>query len=141
MLRGQMSPWQLESILNVHRNLPLKFHQNRVSNTWDIADIELLWSGWVGFAESFYCQTQICVEVRLGFWQYIQTQTPSSWNEEVLIVWGSSHKYHFFWGVCLCVCVYVCVCVFVFVCMCGCVCGCKYVCLHLCESVFMSFVS
>ena len=46
MLRGQMWPWQLESVLNVHRNLPLKFHQNRVSNSWDIADIEfLLWGG------------------------------------------------------------------------------------------------
>ena len=28
MLRRQMSPWQLESVLNVHRNLPLKFHTN-----------------------------------------------------------------------------------------------------------------
>ena len=48
MLRGQMSPWQLESVLNVHRNLPLKFHQNRVSNSWDIADIEFVW-WWVGW--------------------------------------------------------------------------------------------
>ena len=31
MLRGQMTPWQLESVLNVHRNLPLKFYQNRFS--------------------------------------------------------------------------------------------------------------
>ena len=38
-----MSPWQLESVLNVHSNLPLKFHQNRVSNSWDIADIEFVW--------------------------------------------------------------------------------------------------
>ena len=29
-----------------HRNLPLKFHQNKVNNSWDIADIEfLLWGG------------------------------------------------------------------------------------------------
>ena len=67
MLPGQMSPWQLESVLNVHRNLPLKFHQNRVSNSWDIANIEFLWV--VGCAQSLYCQTQPCVEVRLGFWQ------------------------------------------------------------------------
>ena len=40
MLPGQMSPWQLESVLDVHRNLPLKVHQNRVSHSWDIADIE-----------------------------------------------------------------------------------------------------
>ena len=50
--------------------LPLKFHQNRVSNSWDIADIEFVWGGWVGCAQSFYCQTQPCVEVRLGFWQF-----------------------------------------------------------------------
>ena len=71
MLRGNMSPWQLEFVLNVHRNLPSKFHQNRVSNSWDIADIEFVWGGGVGFAKSFYCQTQPCVEVRLGFWQFL----------------------------------------------------------------------
>ena len=43
MLCGQMSPWQLESVLNVHRNLPLKFQQNRVSNSLDIANIEFVW--------------------------------------------------------------------------------------------------
>ena len=36
ILPGQMSPWQLESLLDVSRNLPVKFHQNRVSNSWDI---------------------------------------------------------------------------------------------------------
>ena len=40
ILPGQMSPWQLESVLDVPRNLPVKFHQNRVSNSWDIAGIE-----------------------------------------------------------------------------------------------------
>ena len=75
MLHGQLSPWQLESVLNVHRNLPLKFHQNRVSNSWDIANIEFLWwggVGWVGFAESFSLQTQplCCVVLGLGFWQF-----------------------------------------------------------------------
>ena len=35
-----MSLWQLESVLDVPRNLRLKFHQNRVGNSWDIADIE-----------------------------------------------------------------------------------------------------
>ena len=37
-----MSPWQLESVLDVPRNLHLKFHQNRVSNSWGIANIVLL---------------------------------------------------------------------------------------------------
>ena len=29
--------WHLESVLDVTRNVRLKFHQNRVSNSWDIA--------------------------------------------------------------------------------------------------------
>ena len=48
MLREKMSPRQLESVLNVHRNLPLKFHQNRVSNSWDIANIEFVSGGGLG---------------------------------------------------------------------------------------------
>ena len=32
-LPGQMSPWQLKTVLNVPRNLPVKFHQNRISNS------------------------------------------------------------------------------------------------------------
>ena len=43
MLPGQMPLWQLESVLDVSRNLPLKFHKNRVSNSWDISDIEFVW--------------------------------------------------------------------------------------------------
>ena len=35
-----MSTWLLESVLDDSRNLPLKFNQNRVSKSWDIADIE-----------------------------------------------------------------------------------------------------
>ena len=40
MLAGQMSPWQLESVLDVPRNLPLKFNQNEINNSWDILDID-----------------------------------------------------------------------------------------------------
>ena len=36
---------EYQAVLDVHRNLPLKFHQNRVSNSLDIADIEFLWCG------------------------------------------------------------------------------------------------
>ena len=36
MLPGQMSLWQLESVLDVPRNLCLEFGQNRVGNSWDI---------------------------------------------------------------------------------------------------------
>ena len=66
MLPGEKSPWQLESVLDVPCNLPLKFDQNQVSNSCDIADIEFLWVGG-GYAESFSCQTQPFVEVRLRF--------------------------------------------------------------------------
>ena len=42
MLPGQMSQWHLESVLDVPRNLRLKFGKNRVSNSWDIAAYEFL---------------------------------------------------------------------------------------------------
>ena len=65
MLRGQMSPWQLESVLNVHRNLPLKFHQNRVSNSWDIADIEFLW--WWVVQSHFIVKPNLALRLDWGF--------------------------------------------------------------------------
>ena len=40
MLPGQMSSWQLESVKDGPKNLPLKFGQNRASNSWDIADMD-----------------------------------------------------------------------------------------------------
>ena len=39
MLPGQMSSWQLESVQEGPRNLPLRFGQNR---TRDISDIEFM---------------------------------------------------------------------------------------------------
>ena len=48
MLFEEMLPWQLESILDVPNNLHLKFHQNQVSNNWDIANIEFVWGGGLG---------------------------------------------------------------------------------------------
>ena len=43
MLPGQMSPWQLTSVEEGPRNLPLKFGQNLASNSWDIVYIEFVW--------------------------------------------------------------------------------------------------
>ena len=40
MLPWQMSAWQLGTVQKGPMNLPLKFGQNRASNSWDIADIE-----------------------------------------------------------------------------------------------------
>ena len=42
MAPEQMSAWQLESVQDGPRNLPLMFSLNRVINSWDIADIESL---------------------------------------------------------------------------------------------------
>ena len=53
ILPGQMSPGQLESVSDVPRNLPLKFHPNRVSTSYDIANIEFVWVGWGGMQSYF----------------------------------------------------------------------------------------
>ena len=46
MLPEQMSLLQLESVLDVSRNLTLNLHQNRVSiNSFDIADVKFVWGG------------------------------------------------------------------------------------------------
>ena len=36
-----MSPWQFESVLDVPKDLALKFPQNRVINSWDISDLKV----------------------------------------------------------------------------------------------------
>ena len=43
MLTGQMSPQQLASVNVGPRNLPLKFGQNWVSNSFDIPDMDKRW--------------------------------------------------------------------------------------------------
>ena len=65
MLSGQMLLWQLESVQDSPMNLCLKFGQNRVSNSWDIADVEFSVGGWWvvgggggGGVKSFSCKTQ-----------------------------------------------------------------------------------
>ena len=40
MLPVQMSPWQLASVKDGPTNLPLKFGQNGVSNSWDIPHMD-----------------------------------------------------------------------------------------------------
>ena len=60
-----MSPWQLESVLNVHRNLLLKFHQNPASNSWDIADIEFVWVG--GLHSHYIVKPNLVFRLGWGF--------------------------------------------------------------------------
>ena len=70
IMPGQMSPWRLESVLDVPRNLlPLKFGQNRGSNTWDVTDIEFLWwvGGGVGCTVIFKSNPTARLRLRLGF--------------------------------------------------------------------------
>ena len=57
MLPGQMSLWQLGCVKDGPRNLRLKFGQNRVSNSWDIADVEFPVGGGGG-VKSFLRKTQ-----------------------------------------------------------------------------------
>ena len=40
MWPGQMSTWQLTSVKEGSRNVPLKFGQNQVSNSWDITNMD-----------------------------------------------------------------------------------------------------
>ena len=93
VLRGQMSPWQLEYVLNVHRNLPLKFHQNRVSNSWDIANIEFLWVVGGGGGVSTLKRTL----VRLDVW--LLQSIPSSLLFDALCL--NSRLASEFWILCL----------------------------------------
>ena len=55
MLPWQVSPWQLGCVKDGPRNLRFKFGQNRVGNSWDIADVE---SCVVGGVKSFSRETQ-----------------------------------------------------------------------------------
>ena len=45
---------ELESVLNATRSQPLKFRQNWVSISGDIADIEFVCGGWVGLQSHFH---------------------------------------------------------------------------------------
>ena len=70
-----MSPWQLESAQDGHKNLPLKFRQNRVSNSWDIADIEFVWGGWGGVEFTVIFMSNLQLQLRLFCsWVWVLTK-------------------------------------------------------------------
>ena len=74
MLRGQMLLRQFKSVQDSPMNLCLKFRQNRVSNSWDITDIEFVWV--VGVQSHFRVKPNfrwIVVELTLswGFDNYL----------------------------------------------------------------------
>ena len=88
-----MSTWQFESVLDVLRKLPLKFHPNRVSNSWDISDIEFVW---VVIVKSFSGKPNRWVEVRLGFWQqYFQFWQYHIFHTFIVVMTRFLHKYSF----------------------------------------------
>ena len=86
MLRGQMSPWQLESFLNVSRNLPLKFGQNQVSSSWDIGDIEFVVVGGGGGGGGV--QSHFRVKPNLGYvrlnWGWVGVLTKKKITVEIV---------------------------------------------------------
>ena len=59
MLPGQMLVWQLESLQEGPRNLPLKFGRNPASNSWDIGDIEFVWVGGGGVQSHFLVKPKL----------------------------------------------------------------------------------
>ena len=68
MLPGRMSPWQLGCVKDGPRNLRLKFGQNRVSKSRDIADIEFVVVGGGGGGGGGGVQShfQVKPKLRLG---------------------------------------------------------------------------
>ena len=56
------------SVLDVPGKISLKFHQNRVSNSGDITDIEFLWVGWgrVGWGLQSHFMVKPSLVLRLG---------------------------------------------------------------------------
>ena len=80
MLPGQISLWQLESVQDGPRNLTLKFGQNRVSNSWDIADIEFLWGPTSNYIEvrlslSWGCDNSVyCTVQEIDFCHAVSTK-------------------------------------------------------------------
>ena len=60
MFPEQMSLWQLSIVKEKHGKLPLNFGQNRLSKSWNIADIEfpvavVVGGGGGGGVKSFSC--------------------------------------------------------------------------------------
>ena len=76
-----LDKWQLESFLDVPRNLPVKFHQNRVSNSWDIADVEL-WANvtWTNVAwTNVTMESVLDVPMNLHL-KFHQNRVSNSWD-------------------------------------------------------------
>ena len=93
MWTGQMSPWQLDFVLGVPRNLPLNVGQNQISNCRDIADIEFVVGG--GWCKVIFVSNPT-VELSWG-WVGVLTiyKVPSMWwkvtmTNVVLFQWFSS---------------------------------------------------
>ena len=82
-----MSPWQLESVLDVPRNLCLKFGQNRASNRWDI------W--WVVVVVTGAKLSQLKVSrLKTEVWQQ------SFFSNFRYIIWNCSVSARFYWTIC-----------------------------------------
>ena len=83
----KMSPWQMESVLDV----PLKFHQNRVSNNWDNANIEFLRWGDLNFF-----QTRIFFWIKIFSDQTFFGPKISLWTNNSFFLLNFFSTQHFF---------------------------------------------
>ena len=58
MLSGQIPQCLWEYVLDISENPPLKFYQHRISNSCDLAEIEILWVVGGGGVKSFLRKPQ-----------------------------------------------------------------------------------
>ena len=86
MLPGQMTPRQLESVLDVPRSLPLKFHQNQVSNSWDITAFEFMWWLGGGWWWWFTVNLVFCFGPKVWFWTCDLDQTEKKFRVPSLCI-------------------------------------------------------
>ena len=87
MLPGQMLLWQLKPVQDSPMNLHLKSRQNRVSNSWDITNIEFLWWGGV-VCKVIFMSNPTFVELLLHWrWVRVLTKIWSVWKK---LWWGSN---------------------------------------------------
>ena len=82
-----MSLWQLSIVKEKYRNLPLKFGQNQMSKSWDIADIEfpVVVGGGGGGVKSFLWLRLCMVELWLS-WSF---DSMLAWPNFTCILMGS----------------------------------------------------
>ena len=107
ILHGQMSLWQLEYVHKGTGNLHFKFGQNWTSNSWDIADILLIWTNvartnvaWTNFHTFFFWWQLEYVHKgpRNLHLKFGQNRTSNSWDiADILLIWTNVTRTNVAW--------------------------------------------